>query len=98
MVGFINTKFAEKLQNNIILNNIVIFIIHIHLLSFSSNNPSQCLTKPANKIKKINCINKTVKIKLKIELWAQSLHAVNKLGQSTVRNYTLPPCTNIKNY
>ena len=29
-----------------------------------------------------------MKLKTEIDLWAQSLHAVNKLGQGTVSNYT----------
>ena len=64
MVGFyINTKFAEKPQNDI---KIYIFIIHIHILSLNSCNSSQCLIKPANKSKKLNCINETLKFKLKL--------------------------------
>ena len=97
MVGFINTKFAEKLQNDIILTNIVIFIVHIHLLSFSSCNPSQCLTKPANKIKKIHCINKTVKIKLKLN-FGLSLYMLSTNWASVWWGITaLAPCTNFKN-
>ena len=98
MVGFINIKFAEKLQNNIILTNIVIFIIHIYLLSFSSCNPSQCLPKPANKIKKIIFINKTVKFKLKLN-YRLSLYMLSTNWASIRWGITaFAPCTNIKKF
>ena len=53
---------SHKMIKN--FNYIVIFTIHINLLFFSSCNPSLCLTKPANKIKKIDFINETEKLKL----------------------------------
>ena len=36
----------------------------------------------------INCLNETVKFKLKLNYGLKSLHAVNKRGPITVRNYT----------
>ena len=71
------------------------FIVHIHLLSFSSCNPSQCLTKPA---KKINCINETMKFKLKLN-HGLSLYMLST-NRARVRWGITPVAqgTNIKNY
>ena len=99
MVGFyLNTKFSEKPQNDIKIYYIAIFIIHIYLLSLSSCNSSQCLTKPANKSKKLNFLNETLKFKLKLN-YGLSVYMLSTNSARVRWGITpLAPCTNIKNY
>ena len=76
----------------------LIIDLHIYLLSFSSCNPSQCLTKPANKIQKINCINETVKFKLNLN-YGLRLYMLSTNWARVCWGITpVAPCTNIKNY
>ena len=58
MVGFINTKFAEKPQNDIKLTILLYpLVLGIHL---------NALQNQLIKFKKLNCINETVKFKLRL--------------------------------
>ena len=77
---------------------IVIFIVHIHLLSFSSCNPSQCLTKPAKKIKKVNFINETVIFKLKLNYGLNFYMLATNWARVWWGITLLVSYTNIKNY
>ena len=95
MVGFYKHKICRKETKRHKINYIAIFIIHIHLLSFSTCNPSQCLAKPADKI---NCINETVKFKLKLN-YGLSLYMLSTNWARVQWGITpLVPCTNTKNY
>ena len=66
---------------------------HQEFLDFVSSNNS-CLgfcrvQQQVSRLQQFLMLDSESTINIKIELWAQSLHAVNKLGQSTVGHYTL---------
>ena len=98
MVGFINTKFAEKPQNDIKLTILsyplytsifytLVLVIHLNALQ------NQLI-----KFKKVNCVNETVKFNLKLN-YGFSFYMLST-------NWTrvwwgIPPlasCTNVKSY
>ena len=100
MVGFINTKYSEKPQNDIKLTilSYPLYTFVYFFLSFSSCNTSQCVTKPANKIKKVNCVNETVKFNLKLNYGFSFYMLSTNWTRVWWGISPLASCTNVKSY